>query len=55
MNTNVPEFGQKGSSTAQPGCDSVTYHAMLVQSGNTFAEVVRDHVNAFRDWACQPV
>jgi hypothetical protein len=45
---------RKGSSATQPGCDGVTYHAILAQSGNTFAEVLRDEVNAFRDWEPSP-
>jgi hypothetical protein len=45
---------RKGSSATQPGCDGVTYRAILEQSGNTFAEVLRDEVNAFRDWEPSP-
>jgi hypothetical protein len=45
---------RKGALANQPGCDSKTLHAILEQSGNTFAEVLRDEVNAFRDWEPSP-
>lgn len=33
---------RKGPSAIEPGCDIATYHAILEQSGKTFAEVRRD-------------
>jgi hypothetical protein len=45
---------RKGPLANQRGCDSETFHAILERSGNTFAEVLRDEVNAFRDWERSP-